>query len=172
MSRREWLKNVIDTQGFTKGVELGVLKGPTFKYLIGNCPNLHLTGIDVFFPDRRWKAQKISTNEELLKTEPVSWYDTLIEFCLPYGPRANIMRSFTVEAAASFEDDSLDFVFIDADHSYEGVKQDIKHWLPKVKKGGLVSGHDLHMLEVRQAVMQFNMNFQEGPDNVWYWIKE
>lgn len=171
MSRREWLAYHIRSSGWTDGVELGVLKGPTFKYLIQNCPNLNLTGVDVFYPDRRWKAASIQTNEELLATEPVSWYQDLVEFCEPFKPRANIMRSFTVEASKEFNDESLDFVFIDADHSYEGVKQDIKHWLPKVKKGGLVSGHDLHMLEVRQAVMDFNMNFDEGPDNIWYWFK-
>jgi hypothetical protein len=41
-----------------------------------------------------------------------------------------------------FEDNSLDFVYIDANHTYEGVKEDIKYWYPKVKPGGLLLGHD------------------------------
>jgi len=39
-------------------------------------------------------------------------------------------------------DVKFDLVFIDADHSYESVKEDIEVWLPRVKKGGYLSGHD------------------------------
>ena len=47
------------------------------------------------------------------------------------------------ETAASIcRDGILDFVFIDADHQYESIKQDIELWLPKVKKGGILAGHD------------------------------
>lgn len=56
--------------------------------------------------------------------------------------RAIIVRKPSVDAAKTFEDHSLDFVFIDADHSYEGCKADIEAWLPKIKKGGFISGHD------------------------------
>jgi predicted O-methyltransferase YrrM len=48
----------------------------------------------------------------------------------------------TNEAVKLFEDDSLDAVFIDADHSYEAVKLDIQNWMPKVRKGGILAGHD------------------------------
>jgi predicted O-methyltransferase YrrM len=45
-------------------------------------------------------------------------------------------------AAEQFADNSVDFVFIDADHTYESVKKDIVSWLPKVKPSGIISGHD------------------------------
>lgn len=50
----------------------------------------------------------------------------------------------SLEAAKQFEDESLDFVFIDAAHDYENVKNDINAWYPKVKKGGTIGGHDYH----------------------------
>lgn len=46
------------------------------------------------------------------------------------------------DVSDGFEDDSLDMVFLDGDHSYEGVKSDIEHWLPKIKQGGVMCGHD------------------------------
>jgi predicted O-methyltransferase YrrM len=52
------------------------------------------------------------------------------------------LRMKSVEAAKLFEDDSLDCVFIDADHSYESVKSDILAWYPKLKSTGILLGHD------------------------------
>lgn len=53
-----------------------------------------------------------------------------------------LIRKSSVEASKDFKDGSLDFVFIDAGHTYEEVKEDIEAWYPKVRKGGIVSGHD------------------------------
>lgn len=47
-------------------------------------------------------------------------------------------------AAEKFDNESLDFVFIDADHAYESVKRDINSWWPKVKPGGILAGHDYY----------------------------
>jgi hypothetical protein len=56
-------------------------------------------------------------------------------------------------AHGRFAEGSLDFVFIDGDHSYEGVRQDITNWLPKVRRGGTLAGHDYGNSEsVRRAV--------------------
>ncbi|OWK25067.1 hypothetical protein AJ87_15155 [Rhizobium yanglingense] len=56
--------------------------------------------------------------------------------------RAMIMAMTSSEAAAKIEDGSLDLVFVDADHSKEGVTEDIALWLPKVRAGGWIGGHD------------------------------
>ena len=63
------------------------------------------------------------------------------------------IRSMSVDAAKTYQDDSLDFVFIDGDHSYNGCKEDILAWLPKMKDGSIFAGHDYGWCrEVRQAV--------------------
>jgi hypothetical protein len=55
-------------------------------------------------------------------------------------------------AHSLFKNESIDFLFIDADHTYEGVKEDISLWLPKVKPGGVIGGHDYDWSGVRLAV--------------------
>ena len=78
-----------------------------------------------------------------------------------------------VAANLIYDDESLDFVFIDADHSYECVKNDIARWMPKVKKGGVISGDDYVRQHpgVIQAVNEtFQNNFELLGRN-WYHAK-
>ena len=51
-------------------------------------------------------------------------------------------KEYSVDAAKLFDDRSLDLVFIDANHTYEHVKEDIEAWYPKIRDGGILSGHD------------------------------
>ena len=53
-----------------------------------------------------------------------------------------ILKMTSLEASKRIKNRSLDFVYIDADHAYQSVKQDIRLWTPKVKRGGIVGGHD------------------------------
>lgn len=56
--------------------------------------------------------------------------------------RADLIKGSSKEISRTIENRSLDFVYIDADHHYESVMEDINCWFPKVRKGGIVSGHD------------------------------
>ena len=79
------------------------------------------------------------------------------------------IRKNSIEAADQFEDESLDFVFIDASHEYEDVKKDIQIWLPKIKKGGILAGHDYYIgydyfPGVKAAVNECLSNFETYAD--------
>lgn len=70
-------------------------------------------------------------------------------------------------AVNMFEDSSLDLVYIDGCHDYECVLDDINNWLPKVKNGGVISGHDYHLPQVKNAVDKFFNNIKTYQDNSW-----
>ncbi len=60
-----------------------------------------------------------------------------------YRDRCMFMKTTSEEAAKSFADDSLDFVYLDGNHEPPHVEQDIRLWWPKLKTGGVLSGHDV-----------------------------
>lgn len=68
-----------------------------------------------------------------------------------------VINQDITKAASQYSDESLDFVFVDASHDYESVRNDLWTWYPKVKKGGLMAGHDYseNCLGVKLAVDQF-----------------
>lgn len=76
----------------------------------------------------------------------------------PVAHLRNVIRMPSVEAARQYEDGSLDFVFIDADHAYDCVSADIKAWWPKVKPGGVIAGDDAQGKGVDRAVREFFNN--------------
>jgi hypothetical protein len=69
-------------------------------------------------------------------------YDIFKENMKPFEGYYTDLKMKSIDAAKLYEDESLDFVFIDASHEYEDVKDDITHWILKVKKGGILSGDD------------------------------
>lgn len=62
------------------------------------------------------------------------------------------LKSDSSLASLKFKDNSIDAIFIDAGHSYESVKKDIDYWLPKMKNGSVIAGHDYHWDSVKKAV--------------------
>ena len=76
------------------------------------------------------------------------------------------MKEWSVEAASKFEDNSLDFVYIDADHAYDACQKDMDAWWPKVKKGGWMCGHDYENLPAKK-----NETVVEVKEAVDDWLK-
>jgi predicted O-methyltransferase YrrM len=87
----------------------------------------------------------------------------------------------SVDALNMFENDSIDFIYIDGNHQYDFVKQDIENYFSKIKPGGIIAGHDYdvhqripHIKGVKIAVDEF---FKQPPlnvysDNSWVYIKD
>jgi predicted O-methyltransferase YrrM len=88
--------------------------------------------------------------------------------------RANIIKvkGDSARSAEGFPDSYFDFVYIDACHEYEAALADIKAWLPKVKKGGVISGHDYHLefAGVIKAVQEVFVGRQNVTEYNW-WVR-
>jgi glycosyltransferase involved in cell wall biosynthesis/predicted O-methyltransferase YrrM len=82
--------------------------------------------------------------------------------------RIKPMRMPSTEAAAKFADESIDFLFLDADHEYPGVSADMAAWWPKVKVGGIMAGHDYHGFPgVERAVRERFGHLKAVHGNCW-----
>jgi len=108
-----------------------------------------------------WKGSETEDphqNDQYVKNGTL--YEKFLSNIKPVDHIITPIRGDSVETASTYKDDSLDFVFIDGDHRYEFVKADIEAWVPKVKSGGIIAGHDYGWCtDVRKAVHEF---FGEG----------
>lgn len=151
------------------GAEIGVRTGDTSFMLLRECPKLKILMVDNWEPGDRntnWRKRP-EAYEDCWKR----FQQGLKEQTKHVQKRAILLKMDTLDAAAAVGDGSLDFVFIDADHKYQSVKEDITAWSPKVKSGGLISGHDYGgaFKGVKRAVDELFDNVQTtGYDEVWY----
>ncbi|MEX0909991.1 MAG: class I SAM-dependent methyltransferase [Candidatus Paceibacterota bacterium] len=121
--------------GFKKGAEIGVFAGHYSDILLKNIPGLELFCIDFWGGYAGYREHGF---EGSMGTAHNKAIETL-------KGRATIIKKLSVEASKDFADESLDFVYIDANHEYKFVKEDIVAWTQKVKKGGIVAGHDYYV---------------------------
>lgn len=127
-----------------RGAEIGVFKAETSLGLLILLPTLELTMVD------QWKeidkgTVYSQTGDGVTKLSQQQFdeiYELVCDSVAIYRNRVTVMRMPSTEAAALIDDASLDFVFIDAEHTEEAVREDIAAWYPKVKPGGLILGHD------------------------------
>lgn len=134
-------------------VELGVWFGQSMSYagveIINSGKLIKLHGIDSFL--RGDQVDDDTPYDPNRHTEA-------LRYTQPVKDVVEIIRADTRDAYKMYEDGSIDFLFIDANHDYESVLLDIKNWFPKVKKGGIIAGHDYNpnaFPGVIQAVNEF-----------------
>ena len=152
------------------GLEIGVASGWTMNHFLQNLSNLQLTGID---PYVGYMDGHIQITQELLDAQYLAAQDNISDF----APRGKILRGYSQDFVNSFEDKSLDYIFIDGDHSYEGALRDCELFFPKIKSNGIFAGHDWSFDGVRKAVNEFkdkngSPNIRMIKEDVWYWIKD
>lgn len=177
-SRDTTLPEIFKELGFIRGAEVGVEKGHYSKTLCKAIPGLTLFGIDP------WKAYR-GYREHVSQPKLEGFYEETVQRMKPYDFR--IFRAFSEEAHKYFDDRSLDFVYIDGNHSFLNVTQDIAFWSPKVKKGGIIAGHDYrrnskkYLNDVKDVIPAYTYAMQIEPwfilrepvgASSWFWVAE
>ena len=162
--RWEVLYELMNQHNYRKIAEVGCKEGRTTEYILSAFPDSTVVAVDPF--------ENVPNDGESYD----EWDFNAIEEdfwrrCEEFAPRARQLKMLSVDASKEIEDGSLDLVFIDAAHDYDNVMADIEAWYPKVKHGGLLTGHDFKhtFVGVMRAVADnFNlMHVQTFPDSVW-----
>ena len=184
---RDDLPELFKELGYEVGLELGVSRGEYSKVLLSGIPKLKLYLVDA------WKVY--GTYRPYVDQDELDGFIEETKTRLS-GYDYEIIRKFSMDAVNDFEDGSLDFIYIDANHKIPWVLDDICAWSPKVKSGGIVSGHDYYKSPRRHghchvgwAVDCYVQSFRQSPwflvgakaktpgikrDKMrsWFWIKE
>jgi hypothetical protein len=161
-STRADLLKIFSALGYTQGVEVGVSEGRFSEEMLRSIPGLQLLSVDP------WQAYgRIS--QRLCDERHEHAVSRLVQY-----PGATILRAASLEASRAIADGSLDFCYVDADHTFDACMLDIILWASKVRKGGIVSGHDFYTFYqsgVMDAVYAYTRAHNIG---AWYvtWEKE
>ena len=78
----------------------------------------------------------------------------------------------SIDAAELFSDGHFDLVFLDATHRSSAVAKDIKAWMPKIKKDGILAGHDFCLKRVRNAIKYcLDITKVNSKADIWWYKK-
>ena len=150
---RRDLYQLIKDHPCRKAAEIGVAEGYFSAEMLAWPINLET----VYMVDR-WYCYLQQKGDA---SQPQAWHDrnlaAALERVSPFGTRAVLLRGDSVVMAQKVEDRSLSLVYIDADHSYEGVWRDIHAWRQKVAPNGVMAFHDYEAPQygVKRAVQEY-----------------
>ena len=179
----EGLPGLFRDLGFMTGAEIGVLKGQWSELMCKTIPGLKMSCVDNWtcWEDQQsyWNQDRLNEYEKITR-EKLGKYD------------CEIIKMWSMDAVRFCPDESLDFVFIDGNHSFQFVTNDIAEWSRKVRIGGIVAGHDyislrgdnglvIHVKDVVRSwtylykihpwfIMRDDRNVSRGIS--WMWVKE
>ena len=179
-TRNDLPKLLNDLHLFGIGAEIGVYTGNFSAHILDMWRGSVLYSIDP------WTHQGVKLDvSDVPQDEQNRIYSQAVENLRMFKNRSKILREYSVIASKQFKDESLDFVHIDARHDYRSFSADLSAWYPKVRIGGVVSGHDYknscvrkNLVEVKRAVDNFFIQretvFSTVADNIpsWYVIRK
>ncbi len=129
---------LLEKSKFSTMIEVGVQSGIFAEKVLSNWPSFkQYYGIDPWIQQKNYKDfANVDNNEQEKK------YQETINRLKKYGNKIKLIRNFSTNAAVEFDNNSIDFIYIDARHDYCGVYEDLSSYYPKLKCNGIFGGHD------------------------------
>lgn len=172
--------------GFYMGVEVGVRDGGYSETLMKAIPDVTLYGVDPYEPHKGYRDHVRKATFEAFEQEAHAKLDKY--------PKYHFVRKYSMDAVQRIPDNSLDFVYIDGDHSFQSATNDIAEWSKKVRPGGIISGDDYFkhkgnaLIHVYQVVNAYTDAYRISPwfivgskeivpgekrdhGRSWFWVK-
>lgn len=155
------------------GAEVGVYKGKNARNLLNLMPNLTLFLVDRWteYSEAEIKADEASTMGIIKQDSWDKIYNKVLKLQRRQGKdKVIIIQDESTKASKMFSRGTFDFVFIDAGHSYKSVKNDIEAWLPKLRFGGWIGGHDCNRPGVKIAIEFIfqHRSIEYDVDKTWF----
>jgi predicted O-methyltransferase YrrM len=160
---------------FRIGVEVGVETGGYSWWMCKHCPGLKVYCVDPWMAYGNYRRHVTQEQQD-------GFYETAKKRLENFD--CTLIRKFSLDAVRDFEDNSLDFVFIDGNHDFQNCTNDIHEWMKKVRVGGIVAGHDYIIADhykdahVAYVVDGYTKAYRINPwfllggkQKTWMWIK-
>jgi predicted O-methyltransferase YrrM len=181
-TNRTDLAKLFGELGYRKGAEIGTSVGSYAIVLARHNPKCRIYCVD---PWETYDGLNDWTDANRLNEHWIAAKSRLGQY-----PEVQIIKKYSMDAVKDFGDNSLDFVYIDANHEFPYVAEDIFYWAQKVKPGGIVSGHDYlkvprkdGLVQVREVVDAYTEAFKIRKWFVvdectlkragsWFWVKQ
>lgn len=162
------LSDLLRDKGKISGIEIGCDIGDTAYFLLKTLPNLSLTSIDPYTDYVDWNGNNLVNRNDM--------YNQVLKRMEEFGDRFTLIRDISDNVFDTFEDGTMDFIFIDGLHTYDQLTKDCTNFYSKVTEGGIFSGHDFTAISgVNRAANEFanlqNKEILTTECDVWYWYK-
>ena len=125
---------------------------PSLDFAKGLFGDSQVEGVEVGVDIGENAADILSSWSNVVKLSLVDPADNIHDRFKAEGDRVKLFHKYSVDGAKEFEDNTLDFVYLDGDHSYNAVKDDLHSWYPKLKVGGVICGHDFSVEDVSERL--------------------
>src|SRR3990167_3025502 len=156
-----WLREL----GFKTGVEIGVDHGDFSKLICNSNYQMKLYGIDPYlFYDEYNEYDSQEQMDHIFREAHLKLKNEIT------NGQYEFIRKPSMEALKDFKDESLDFVYIDGNHEGEYPYMDLKYWSKKVKKGGIIAGHDYVRIKVLDFTIKDALERYTKEENIKTWF--
>lgn len=158
-TRNDMMKAYCDKVSNPRILEIGVFRGEFLNFMAKQCNHQSIDAVDLF--DGVTCSGDVNGNDVVYYDVGKSYFELLDKYV--HRPNIRIIKANSVEFLKSRSDNSYDIIYIDGDHSYEGVKKDIVEAFRKVKNGGYIMGHDYEM-NMKKAKTAYNFGVKQAVD--------